>query len=545
MLTGERPEGSTRLADVASPELEAIVRRAMAPQASERFGSAGELAQALSAFSSGGASSGRRRWRGAAAMLALVLSVALAWSFWPRGPAPEGSIVVLPFANMTPDAGNEYMSDGLTEEIITGLAAVPDLKVISRTSAMYYKGSKAPIREIANVLKVAHVLEGSVRQNGEQLRITVQLIDARTDVHLWTETYDLPLRDLFAVQARIARQVVRALQVEPGEHGNRTLARRGTRDTVAYDLYRRGRYFWAQRTREGHRKAVEYFEQAIVRDSNYAAPYSGLADAYLTDFQNDLSPEREPEVYRRMKWAAERALALDDQSAEAHASFAALLQWQYNWPGAEREYRRALELNPGDASARSWYALLLLTMGRLDEARRESMRAFELDPFSIIMSVTAAQACYVARDYDCAIEFQTKSLELNDRWVTAYGFRGVAYSQLGNHDAALRDLAKAVELAPRWSFALANMAYVLARSGRASEAREYLRRAKMEPQGTFYIGRAHVALGEADSAFVWLERSQWRWAHRAVRADPALDPVRSDPRFAQLMARVDREMGLR
>jgi TolB-like protein/DNA-binding SARP family transcriptional activator/Flp pilus assembly protein TadD len=495
------------------------------------------------------AGSARRRWkwRTTVAVLALASAVAVAWSVWSVGVQAGRSIVVLPFVNMTPDEGNEYLSDGVTEEIITRLASVPQLRVISRTSAMHYKGSNAPIRQIANELNVARVLEGSVRQSGAQLRITVQLIDARADGHLFAATYDFPPRDLFAVQEKIAREVVRALDVELLAPVSSRLARQGTRDTIAYELYRRGRYFWTQRTKEGHEKAIEYYRQAIERDSSYAQPYAGLADAYLTAYQLNLSGAPEADAYSRVKWAAERALSLDDQSADAHVSFAVSLWWQRNWPGAERELRRALELNPGHASARGWYALLLGGMGRVKEALHESRRAVELDPFAIIISITSAWACYNARDYSCAIEQQRRSLELNDAWVPAYAQRGLAFAQKGVHDAAIRDLTKAVELSPRSSSALADFAYVLARAGRETDARDIHRRAKLEPSEGFgfHIARAHVALGDADSAFAWLERSDWQWPHRAVRVDPALDPLRSDPRFAQLTARVDREMGLR
>jgi TolB-like protein/Flp pilus assembly protein TadD len=523
----------------------------MAPDPQDRYPSAGELARALGDGSSGApatpattASRRPRTWWIAAAVILLV-AVGVTATLWPRSGTPDGSIVVLPFANMTPNEDNEYFSDGLTEEIITRLAAVPQLKVISRTSAIHYKGSTAPVRQIANELKVAHVLEGSVRQGGDQLRVTVQLIDARTDAHLWAETYDVPLRNVFAVQEQIAREVVRSLQVELGDEESRLFARRATRDTVAYELYRRGRYFWNTRTKEGHDKAFEYFGQAIARDSNYAEPYAGLADAYLTAYQLDLATEPEAEIYARLKWAAERALALHEQSADAHTAFAVSLWWQRNWPGAERELRRALQLNPGNANARGWYSQLLVGMGRLDEARRESQRALELDPFSIAVSSNAARACYVLRDYACAIEQHGRSLELSSEWVTAYADRGVIHSLEGDHDAAIRDMSKALELWPRSSAILADLAFVYARAGRDADARAYLRRAKLDEPDPFHVGRAHVALVEPDSAFIWLERGEWRWPRRGVRSDPALDPVRGDPRFARLSLRVDRELGLR
>jgi TolB-like protein/DNA-binding SARP family transcriptional activator/Flp pilus assembly protein TadD len=482
-------------------------------------------------------------WWGAAALLAVAAIVgAIAWL---RPPEPERSIVVLPFMNMSPDRDNDYFSDGLTEEIITRLATVPDLKVISRTSAMHYKGSPEPLRQIANELDVAHVLEGSVRRSGGRLRITAQLIDAHADEHLWAASYDFEPRDVFSVQEEIAREVVRALEVELGERGRTLLARQGTDDPVAFDVYRRGRFLWSTRTKEAHEKAIEYFQQAIERDSSYADAYAGLADTYLTAFQNGLSTLPEAEVYSRVKWAAERALALDDQSADAHASFAVSLWWQRNWPGAERELRRAIELNPGHASARSWYALLLGGMGRTEEAVRESRRAAELDPLSMIISIIHAWTCYVGREYDCAVEQFGRTLEIDSAWAPAYTGLGMTYAQKGMHQPAITALSKAVELRPGNSTYRADLATVYALAGRKAEAAPLLKGAKADAWEGFHIARAYAALGEKDSAFAWFERSSWRWPHRAVRADPALDPLRADPRFDLLVQRVDREMGLR
>ena len=327
----------------------------------------------------------------------------LAWAFRPASRAPERSIAVLPFANMGP-ATEKYFSDGLTEEIITRLSAVPTLKVISRTSAMRYEGSTKSLRQIAEELGVAHVLEGSVRREGDRVRITAQLIDAAADHHLWARSYDREIGNVLGVQDEIARDVGRALEVElVGAKG--APATRGTRDPEAYELYRRGRYFWGKRTKEAHELAVQYYQKAIERDSTYAEPYAGLADVYLTAYQFNLSTAPEAEIYSRLKWAAERALALDDRSADAHTSFAIALWWQRNWPGAERELLRAIELNPGHVTARNWYGLLLSGMGRVEEALQQTARSVELDPFALIPVLNHAWMCYIARDYDAAIEY--------------------------------------------------------------------------------------------------------------------------------------------
>jgi TolB-like protein/DNA-binding SARP family transcriptional activator/Flp pilus assembly protein TadD len=492
-----------------------------------------------------GSTGRRKRWLVAAALLAVVSFAGAVWAFWPRGAEPERSIAVLPFINVSPDADNEYFSDGLTEEIITGLSAVPGLKVISRTSAMHYKRSEKSLREIADELNVAHILEGSVRRSDGSVRISAQLIDARGDEHLWAKNYDYELRDIFRVQEEIARDVARALELELGEQGRRLLVKQGTRDPEAYELYRRARFLWNTRTREGHEQAVEYYRQAIKRDSGYADAYAGLADAYLTAYQFGYATIPEAESYSRLKWAAERALALDDESADAHTSFAVVLWWQRNWPGAERELLRAIELNPGHATARIWYSLLLAGLGRSQEALRESRHAYELDPFAIMVSIHYAWHYYLARDYDRAIEQYGRTLEINTSWAPTHTRLGLVYAQKGMPDEASRAVRTAVQLQPQNPNNLADLAYVQALAGETRDALETLQRAKQQPWDGFNIARAYVALGERDSAFAWLERSSWQWPHRAVRADPALDPLRSDPRFAQLALRVDREMGIR
>jgi TolB-like protein/Flp pilus assembly protein TadD len=487
--------------------------------------------------------------------IGILLLAGATWRVWPRhvvtpnaavaaAARPERSLVVLPFVNMSADTGNVYFSDGLTEEITTRLAGVSELKVISRTSAMHYKGTDLPIRRIAEELGVAQVVEGSVREAGGRLRVTAQLIDARTDAHRWAETFDVEPRDVFQVQERIAREVVRALQVELTERGEQQVARQGTHDPEAYDFYRRGRHFWDMRTREANVKAKAYYQQAIARDSGYADPYAGLALAYLIDYQLHFGDASEAEYFALAKRAAERAVALDDQSSEAHTALAVSHWWHADWAGADRELRRALELNPGNAMGRSWYGLLMAGMGRLDEAVNESRLAAELDPFAVVMRPNYARALYLKRDWNRAIEQYRRAFDFSDDWFGSHTELAVVYALVGRHRDALAEATRATELAPGNSVAIANLAYVHAKAGRTAEAERVLARAKSLPEDPFYVARAYVALGQPDSAFAWLERSPWRWPHRAMRADPALDPIRADPRFIRLSERVDREMGL-
>jgi TolB-like protein/DNA-binding SARP family transcriptional activator/Flp pilus assembly protein TadD len=486
----------------------------------------------------------RKRWVASVVPLSALVLAGAMWAVWPRGSDQPQSIVVLPFVNLSGNQDNEYFSDGLTEEIITRLASVPGLKVISRTSAMHYKGSKKPLPEIASELKVDHILEGSVRSSDGRVRISAQLIDARQDGHIWAENFEHKVQDSFRLQEDIARDVVRGLELKLPARTRRLIRRQGTRDAQAYELFQRGRYAWNTRTREGHERAITYYQRAIERDSGYADAYAGISNAYNTSYMLNLTTLPEAEIYARLKWASERALALADESADAHVSAAVSLLWQHDWPGAEREFLRAIELNPGNATAHSWYSLTLRGMGRSQEALRESRLGAELDPFGIVPVHNYAAQCYHVRDYVCAIEQFRRTLEIG-QYPSAYRWLALTNVQLGKWQEAIAQAQKAIELAPERPDFLAGLAYVYARAGQTDEARATLRRAKTKPFEGFDIARAHVALGEADSAFVWLERSSWQWGHRASRLDPALDPVRSDPRFARLVAKVDREMGLK
>jgi tetratricopeptide (TPR) repeat protein len=429
---------------------------------------------------------------------------------------------------------------------------VPTLKVISRTSAMHYKGSKAPLRQIAGELGVAHVLEGSVRRDGDRVRISVQLVKASTDQHLWSRSYDRRSVDVIDVQDAIAREVGRALEVTLGAPGGAAPAR-GTRNAEAYEFYMRGRYHWQKRTKDGHDQALAYFRRAIERDSTYADAYAGLADAYLTGYTQYIPgyADREAETNANLKWAAERAVALDDASAPAHRALALLRWWQRDWPAAERELLRTLELNPGDAQARHWYAALLGLTGRIEDAIPQDRRAYEVDPFNLTGSGHLADRLLLAREYDRAIEQVRRTLEIDPSYPFAHGILGILYSLTGRHPEAVRELRLVANTAPHIPDFRADLAYAVAVAGRREEARRILREVESLPDGprkrdaAFSIGRARMALGDLDSAFVWFDRADWRWPHRGNRYDPTLDPVRADPRFVRLSERVDREMRLR
>ena len=489
--------------------------------------------------------SGWRRWTWAAGIVLLAAgALGAVWMQLPRSADPDPSIVVLPFISLSSDEDNEYFADGLTEEVTSRLASVPGLKVISRTSAMHYKGTKRPLGEIVDELGVAHVLEGSVRRSDGRVRISAQLIDARTDRHLWAENLELELKDSFRAQEEIAHEVAKKLEVELSGKTRTLAAKRGTRDPEAFMLYRRGRFLWSSRDREGHARALEYYQRAIARDSGYADAYAGIADLYLTAYQHKLIDLPEAVLSARHRQAAERAIELDDQSADAHAAFAVALWWQRNWRGAERELRRAIELNPGHPDAHGWYALLLSGMGRSSEALAQSRQDAERDPLTGESLANHGHHCYFSRDYDCAVDRLRTSFDVGN-YPPALALLGLTYARKGMYAEAIRAAQRAIEVAPERSEFLGDLAYVQALGGDTVGARQTLRLAKVHPREPFTVARAYVALQEPDSAFAWLDRSSWLWPHRAALIDPALDPIRSDPRFAQLSDRVEREMGLR
>lgn len=313
----------------------------------------------------------------------------------------------------------------------------------------------------------------------------------------------------------------------------------------ARELYRRGRYHWSLRTKEGHLRAIDYYQQAISRDSAFASPWAGLAETYLSGYQMGMLDLSEDEAFSRIKWAAERALALDEKSAEAHVALGVVSWWQRNWAGVDRELRRAIALDPNNAVAHTFYSVLLSGLGRGDEAVRESRRGYELEPFSPHVSLTYAWQCRLARDYKCAIGQYQRTLEINSSWAFAWDGLGLSYAGEGMRGDAIRALTRAIELEPESAYPQVDLAYVHAKFGEEKEAQEILSRWKGGKVEPFNVARAYVALGEADSAFAWLEKSTWAWPHRALRIDPALDAIRSDPRFVALSAKIDRDVGLR
>ena len=491
----------------------------------------------------------RPAWRSVATAALVVAALALvAGLVRSRGAVPERSIAVLPFASHSPDGARDFFTDGLADEIIGGLATVPGLTVTARTSAMAFETSVAPLPEIARDLKVAHVLHGTVRREGSRVQVAARLVEARGERVLWARNYQAEVGNLVAIQEQIAQDVVRALEMRLAGDGTQSIVRQGTRNAAAQEMYRRGRWHWTTRTRAGHAQAIAYFQRAIAIDSGYSDAWAGLADAHLTGWQLGATDATEEEARTGLIRASERALSLDDRSADAHASFAVALWWQKNWRGAERELRRAIELNPSHATARGWYSILLAGLGRQEEAVREARRAAELDPFALMVVITYAWQCYVARDWACAIEQYRRTLELNPEWSTAARSLATVFALQGRHAEARETWRKALAM-ESGQYLTGTVAVIQALAGDTAAARASVRASERAMAGTaepFKLARAWAVLGERDSAFAALERTtEWVWPHRAVLSDPLLDALRGDPRLPALQARIDREMGVR
>jgi adenylate cyclase len=461
----------------------------------------------------------------------------------PSDPA-TASLAVLPLVNLSRDQENEYFADGMTEELIAALAAVEGLKVVSRTSAFVFKGKNVDVRDVGEKLGVGTVLEGSVRKAGERLKVTVQLVDARSGFHLWSETYDRAFADVFAVQEDISRSVVSALaaRLGPGATrpvpGNTPLVRKGTDDLEAYDLDLQGRFFTNKTSEEKVRKGIEYFERAIERDPGFARAYAGLADAYVW-LLYDASVE---EALPKARAAAQRALELDGSLSEAHYAIARIAsEYDWDWSTAELEFRRAIELDPGNGEAHHRYAHLLVTLGRYAEATAESRRLLELDPLNAEWHHHLGWNYLFSRQYDLAEAPFRKALELNPSLHFDRGL-GVLVVKQGRFAEAIGQLQEAVERQGTSAETLTNLAWGHAMAGDTAAARSVLveiarRGIDVPPWRRAYV---HASLGEIDLAFEWLERAyaERRAVFELVR-DPRLDPLREDPRFLEFLKRMN------
>ncbi|MEX1140418.1 MAG: protein kinase [Bacteroidota bacterium] len=456
----------------------------------------------------------------------------------------KNSIAVLPFIDLSPQKDQEYFCDGMTEQIITSLTNIADLKVIARTSVMRFKKTEKSVIEIAEDLGVATVLEGSIRKSGNRLRITAQLIKADEGSHLWAKDYDRELKDVFAVQDDVAKAITEALKISLTGEQSAVITKRYTENTEAYQLYLKGRHFWNQRTEAGLMRSIEYFQEAIATDPMYALGYAGLADAYNILGNNWL---RDPkEVFPKARTAADRALELDENLAEAHAVLGAIkFNYEWDWAGARKALRRSIELNPGYATAHQRYAWLASMLGEHNVAIDEMKLARRLDPLSARISENVGGTLFHAREYDEAILELRKALELYPNDVAAHATLGVVYVQKGMYEEAIRELRESLRSAPDAVIVLGRLGYVYAVSGDRTEAarilsklQEIWKRARI---GSACVAWIYIGLGDIDRAFQWLEKAYQDRdpAMSFMRVHPYFDPLRLDPRFRDLLLRMN------
>ncbi len=477
--------------------------------------------------------------------LLLALAAGLSLTLWNRKPPvinPK-SIAVLPFENLSPVPNNAYFVDGIHEEILTRLAKIADLKVTSRTSTQRYRSKPRNLAAIAKELGIANILEGSVQETGDQVRVNVQLINAQTDSHLWAETYDRKLTDIFLVETDIAETIANNLKAKLTRSERQAIAARPTANPEAYELYLKGRFFWNKRTGPHLRQAIDYFNHAIAKDPNYALADAGLADCYaLLCEYSDLSPK---ESYPKAKAAAMKALELDNTLGEAHTALAySLINYDWDWQSAEREYQRAIQLNPNYATAHQWYAECLSILGRHIEAIAEIKKAQQLDPLSLIINQGVGGKFLYARRYDEAMAQFQRTLELYPRFPPTHQRLGWCYIQKRRYDEAIAEMQRAVEFSGKSTQMIAALGYAYAAAGRRDTAQgiivELERRSKESYVDNYFVATIFAALGEKDEAFALLnkacaERSYWMpW----LKIDFQLDNLRSDSRFEALVKRV-------
>jgi TolB-like protein/Flp pilus assembly protein TadD len=475
-----------------------------------------------------------------AALTALALIIGFGYYFLLRKNAGTiDSIAVLPFANANADPEMEYLSDGITENIINTLSRLPSLRVLPRSTVFRYKGKLDDPQQIGNELGVRAVLTGKIVQRGNQLQIQTELIDVASGNQLWGEQYNRPLEDVLNVQESIAREITAKLHLQLTGTEAQQLTKRYTENTEAYQLYLKGQFYWNKRTQQDLQKAIDYFRQAIALDPNYALAYAGLADAY---FALSTTGATHHDLPSKARDAALKALSLDERLAEAHASLANILRgYDYDFSGAEREFKRALVLNPNYAEGHYRYGLALTCLGRHEEALAEYKRALELDPLSLVINRNYGESLLFARRYDESIAQLKKTLELDANFAQGHSSLATAYHVKGRYAESVEELARSTELNGN-----SERAALMRESFTKGGWEGYLR--MMVGEGaiadlaspSYFAAVCYVALGEKDKAFIELNKAHEKREYRLtfLKVDPRLDPLRSDSRFNELLRKV-------
>jgi TolB-like protein/DNA-binding winged helix-turn-helix (wHTH) protein/Tfp pilus assembly protein PilF len=452
------------------------------------------------------------------------------------------SIAVLPLENLSNDPEQQYFVEGMTDEITTDLAKLPGIRVISRTSAMQYKDTHKTMPQIARELNVDAVVEGTVLRVGDRVRIRTQLIYAPADRHVWAQAYERDLKDVLTLQANLAQDIAREIQLKLTSQQQSSLSARSV-DPEAHEFYLKGRYFWNKRDQAGFTKAVDYFQQAIAKDPTYAAAYAGLADSYALSGGFNLIPVEQ--AMPRAQAAAEKALQLDGNLAEAHASLGLIAPFNnWNWTGAEHHYQRAIELDPNYATAHHWYAEgYLMPVGRTDEAIAEMRKAQALDPLSAVIATDLGKELYFVRRYDDALVELRRALELDPNFTSAHNWISDTLLEKKMYNDAMAELEKTKPFREERVY-IRQTAYLYARIGRQAEARAALAKALQLSKGKQVsvgaVALIHAALGDKDESFQWLEKACTERSSfmTSLKYWSVFDPLRGDARFADLLRRV-------
>jgi TolB-like protein/Tfp pilus assembly protein PilF len=482
----------------------------------------------------------RRGWFLGLAALAMA---AVPMAFFAARPKPIDSLAVMPFVNVGADPNTEYLSDGITENLINSLSQLPKLRIVPRSLVFSYKGKEMDPRKVGHDLHVRAILMGKVVPRGDSLNIQTELVDVGEVSQLWGQQYDRKFTEILAVQEDIARQVSEKLHLRPSGAEQQRLAKRYTDNTEAYQLYLKGRYYWNRRTSELLKKANEYFQQAIEKDPSYALAYAGLAQSYaLFNFYEVLPPS---ESCPKAKAAALKALDIDETLAEPHAALGwTKMTCDWDWPGSEREFQRALGLNPNDGTTRNWYAGYFEAMQQLDDALGQRRRSVEAEPLSLIINTLLGQSLYYVRRYDDAIEQLRKTLDMDPSFPQAHLFLGLVYEQKGRFADAIAELRQALSGsggAPRYVSALGH-AYAISGQRRMAEESldrltEQLKRRYVAPvdMAEIHIGLAEKEQALKDLEMAYQDHSCWMiW----LRVDPRFDSIRGDPRYQDILRRM-------
>ncbi|NOR21878.1 MAG: hypothetical protein GQ476_04230, partial [Candidatus Aminicenantes bacterium] len=568
----ETPKDPRKLNSQIPVDLSNVILRCLEKDKEKRYQSAGELRSELTNIEKGIPTTERivpkrkpitsreitvtfglkKLFIPALVVVALLVAAVIIWQLLPQKevapiPSDKPSIAVLPFADLSPQKDQEYFCDGMTDEISAKLSRLKNWKVISRTSVMRYKSTDKDIKQIGQELEVATILEGSVRKEKDNIRVIAALINIADSSQIWSETYDQKLKSVFVIQNDIAEKIANALKSQLSPEDRQLLQKKPTDNLEAYNLYLQGRWFWNKRTDKGLKKAIEYFDQVIEVDSNYAQAYAGLADSYtLLSEYGSLPPKQ---AFPKAKASASKALEIDDTIAESYTSLAYVkLIVDKDWAGAEELFKRAIELNPSSTTAPQWYSFLLQLTGRFDESVAMMRGALKSDPLSLILNCAVGNRLYFARRYDESIEEELKTLEMEPDFIPALTTLGNAYVKKGLFEEAFSIFQRMATLTGvvGWG-SQPTIGYAYAVSGQRKNAlnvlEEYkrLRAAKQRYISPCKIAAIYTGLGKTDQAIEWLEKAYEEQSILLLylNIEPLWNPLRSDPRFQDMLRRMN------